>query len=54
MFQHIRIVNPDTKTKAIGRKAHSSRPPEAVVLHPDAFQRIADLTDAPVPVQITW
>jgi hypothetical protein len=31
-----------------------SRPPEAVVLHPDAFQQIADLTDAPVPVQITW
>lgn len=31
-----------------------TRPPEAVVLHPDAFVQIADLTDAPVPVQITW
>jgi len=25
-----------------------------VVLHADAFLQIADLTDAPVPVQITW
>jgi hypothetical protein len=31
-----------------------TRPDEAVVLHPDAFLQIADLTDAPVPVQITW
>lgn len=30
------------------------RPEEAIVLHADAFLRIADLTDAPVPVQITW
>ena len=30
------------------------RPEEAVVLHADAFLRIADLTDAPVPVRITW
>jgi hypothetical protein len=29
-------------------------PHEAVVLHPDAFLEIADLTDAPVPVQVTW
>ena len=26
----------------------------AVVLHADAFSQIADLTDAPVPVQLTW
>ncbi|TVR25494.1 MAG: hypothetical protein EA389_08790 [Ilumatobacter sp.] len=25
-----------------------------VVLHTDAFTRIADLTDAPIPVEITW
>ncbi len=31
-----------------------TRPDEAVVLHADAFLQIADLTDAPVPVQITW
>lgn len=29
-------------------------PDEDVVLHADAFLQIADLTDAPVPVQITW
>lgn len=29
-------------------------PDELVVLHADAFVEIADLTDAPVPVQITW
>lgn len=27
---------------------------DQVVLHADAFAQIADLTDAPVPVQITW
>ena len=31
-----------------------TRPDEAVVLHENAFLQIADLTDAPVPVQITW
>jgi hypothetical protein len=31
-----------------------TRPRDAVVLHADAFLEIADLTDAPVPVQITW
>ena len=31
-----------------------NRPDEAVVLHEEAFLQIADLTDAPVPVQITW
>lgn len=30
------------------------RPEEAIVLHTDAFLQIADLTDAPIPVQITW
>ena len=30
------------------------RPEEGIVLHADAFLQIADLTDAPVPVQITW
>jgi hypothetical protein len=25
-----------------------------VVLHPDAFARIADITEAPVPVEISW
>jgi hypothetical protein len=30
------------------------RPEWAVILHADAFLQIADLTDAPVPVQITW
>ncbi len=30
------------------------RPEEAIVLHADAFLQIADLTDAPVPVHITW
>lgn len=29
-------------------------PPADVVLHSDAFLQIADLTDAPIPVQITW
>jgi hypothetical protein len=29
-------------------------PDEDVILHADAFLQIADLTDAPVPVQITW
>lgn len=31
-----------------------TRPDEAVVLHADAFLQIGDLTDAPVPVQVTW
>lgn len=29
-------------------------PDHEVVLHADAFAEIADLTDAPVPVQLTW
>ncbi len=29
-------------------------PDEDVVLHADAFLQIADITDAPIPVQITW
>lgn len=31
-----------------------TRPKDTVVLHADAFLEIADLTDAPVPVHITW
>ena len=31
-----------------------TRPDETVVLHADAFLEIGDLTDAPVPVQVTW
>lgn len=31
-----------------------TRPEEAVILHADAFLQIGDLTDAPVPVQVTW
>lgn len=31
-----------------------SEPRHEVVLHADAFAQIADLTDAPVPVHITW
>lgn len=31
-----------------------TRPAHAIVLHADALAQIADLTDAPVPVQITW
>ena len=31
-----------------------TEPDDDVVLNPDAFLQIADLTDAPVPVQITW
>jgi hypothetical protein len=30
------------------------QPDHEVVLHADAFSQIADLTDAPVPVQLTW
>lgn len=29
-------------------------PDQEIVLHADAFAQIADLTDAPVPVQLTW
>ena len=29
-------------------------PDADVILHADAFLQIADLTDAPIPVQITW
>ena len=29
-------------------------PDEDVILAPDTFAEIADLTDAPVPVEITW
>jgi hypothetical protein len=29
-------------------------PDDDVILHADAFLQIADLTDAPVPVQISW
>jgi hypothetical protein len=29
-------------------------PNDDVVLHVDAFLQIADITDAPIPVQITW
>jgi hypothetical protein len=28
--------------------------PADVMLHPDAFARIADITEAPVPVEISW
>ena len=31
-----------------------TRPEETVILHADAFLEIGDLTDAPVPVQVTW
>jgi hypothetical protein len=31
-----------------------TRPEESVVLHADAFLQIGDLTDAPIPVQVTW
>ncbi len=31
-----------------------TEPDDDVVLHADAFLQIADLTDAPVPVQISW
>lgn len=31
-----------------------AEPDDDVILHADAFLQIADLTDAPVPVQITW
>jgi hypothetical protein len=30
------------------------QPEETVVLATETFAQIADLTDAPVPVQITW
>ena len=29
-------------------------PDDDVVMHPEAFLQIADITDAPVPVRITW
>jgi hypothetical protein len=29
-------------------------PPDDVVMHADAFLQIADLTDAPIPVDINW
>jgi hypothetical protein len=29
-------------------------PPDLVVLHADAFSLIADITEAPVPVEISW
>jgi hypothetical protein len=29
-------------------------PSASIVLHADAFSQIGDLTDAPVPVQLTW
>ena len=28
--------------------------PDDVILHTDAFRQIADLTDAPVPVELSW
>jgi hypothetical protein len=28
--------------------------PADVMLHPDAFAQIADITEAPVPVEISW
>lgn len=31
-----------------------AEPDHEVVLHADAFSQIADLTDAPVPVQLSW
>lgn len=31
-----------------------AEPDHEVVLHADAFAQIADLTDAPVPIQLTW
>jgi hypothetical protein len=31
-----------------------AEPDDDVVLHDDAFVQIGDLTDAPIPVQITW
>ena len=29
-------------------------PDDDVVMHADAFLQIADITDAPIPVRITW
>jgi hypothetical protein len=31
-----------------------TEPPDDVVMHADAFLQIADLTDAPIPVDINW
>lgn len=35
-------------------QVRGTAPPETAVLHTDAFLKIGDLTDAPVPVQVTW
>lgn len=51
----VRVTNVDngrTVTCVASVNAAGSR--NDVVLHTDAFTRIADLTDAPVPVEIAW
>ena len=53
--RRITVTNLDnSRTVDCINNVGGSRPPEAIVLHPDAFLQIADLTDAPVPVQINW
>ncbi len=36
------------------RRPRGHAPRSTIVLHADAFAQIADLTDAPIPVEITW
>ena len=49
------VTNLDNSMKVLcTNNVGGLRPEEAIVLHPEAFIRIADLTDAPVPVQISW
>ncbi len=47
-----RLATPDAGNKR--GTYFRPEPDDEVVLAPDTFAEIADLTDAPVPVEITW
>lgn len=51
----VTITNLDNSRSVQCFAAVGGAPPdEDVVMHPEAFLQIADITDAPVPVRITW
>jgi hypothetical protein len=50
----IRIINLDNGQATVCRVAFVSLGTHDVILSRTAFSRIADLTDAPIPVEISW
>ena len=50
----VTVTNLDNSRSVQCIASVSGIPDESVVLNPDAFLQIGDLTDAPLPVEITW